>query len=202
MGNQPSFESGSYNGYEQPNFVLADSQPEDESYQVRFYPRANWTSAKRISQDHRAAGSSAFRSLFNYIRGSNVQNESISMTVPVIIHKPTEEKSEYVTSFYVPCKYQQAPPDPKDQDVFIETRDDVTVYARVFSGFAKEPDYKREIEALRCDLLRNGVTKDMTDNSTFICAGYDSPLRLLNRRNEVWILGKDAKEKETKQSSD
>ncbi|XP_078483932.1 heme-binding protein 2-like [Ciona intestinalis] len=189
MGNQPSFESGQYNGYQQPEFVLADNQPEDESYQVRHYRKAKWTSTKTTSEDHYGAGRSAFRSLFNYIRGENATSDKISMTVPVTIQKPEEGKSDFVTSFYVPTDHQNSPPEPSNPNVFTQTRDDVTIYARVFSGFAKEADYQREIKALRSDLQRYGVTEEMTDNSTYVCASYDSPFRLLNRRNEVWVIG-------------
>jgi len=60
---------------------------------------------------------SGFMNVFQYISGSNDQNQKISMTTPVVTY---EEGKELITGFYVPSKFsKESIPHPIDNKVFI-----------------------------------------------------------------------------------
>jgi len=144
-----------------------------------------------------------FRRLFRYISGVNQEGEEIEMTTPVsTLHKIINEDREgeielHMMCFYLPEKYQtgsqvestarQAPvpaPQPmEDSLVILHTRPSMTVYVREFGGFAlthNSWDKQKEI------LLGQLIGKKYHDKQYFT-VGYDSPLQLENRRNEVWV---------------
>jgi len=144
-----------------------------------------------------------FRRLFRYISGVNQQGEEIEMTTPVsTLHKIIKEDRQgeielHMMCFYLPEKYQtgsqveatarQAPvpaPQPmEDSLVILHTRPSMTVYVREFGGFALTHnawDKQKEI------LLGQLIGKKYHDKQYFT-VGYDSPLQLENRRNEVWV---------------
>ncbi|KAL7987724.1 hypothetical protein Chor_006643 [Crotalus horridus] len=56
-----------------------------------------------------------------------------------------------------------------------------------FGGFAKAKKNQEEIQALAETLRRDGRT---FQEKIYYTAGYDSPFKLLNRHNEVWLIKK------------
>lgn len=63
----------------------------------------------------------------------------------------------------------------------------VSVLNRSFGGFAKAKKNQEEIQALAETLRRDGRT---FQEKIYYTAGYDSPFKLLNRHNEVWLIKK------------
>ena len=59
---------------------------------------------------------------------------------------------------------------------------------RQFSGFAGEKEFIEELEKLRKALARDQI--EYVEGFFYYC-GYDSPMKLVNRRNEVWLLKKE-----------
>ncbi|XP_061742056.1 heme-binding protein 2 isoform X2 [Nerophis ophidion] len=109
----------------------------------------------------------------------------VEMTAPVTGHVdpgagPTCE-SHFTVSFFIPVKHQANPPEPSDPDVFVEHRKEFTVYVRTYGGFSNENLKKEELLKLVESLKRDGV--EFVDKPYYV-AGYDSPFKLLNRRNE------------------
>ncbi|KAJ6660202.1 hypothetical protein lerEdw1_018129 [Lerista edwardsae] len=108
-------------------------------------------------------------------------------------------ESTTTVAFYLPPQHQANPPKPSEADIFIETRPAITVYVRVrlflflvvlnrsFGGFAKARKNQDEILALAESLRRDGKT---FQEKVYYSAGYDSPFKLLNRHNEVWLIKK------------
>ena len=59
-----------------------------------------------------------------------------------------------------------------------------------FGGFAKEPDYNAKLAELTAFLRARGVQVRTAEGSTepiryFV--GYNSPMEISNRKNEVWV---------------
>jgi len=95
--------------------------------------------------------------------------------------------SHFKVSFYTPLKYQDdsnPPPEPTNEDVFIETIDPVTVAVTEFAGFATDDIVVQAAAALAQSIQEVGME---IDGESYFYAGYDPPFRLTNRHNEVWI---------------
>jgi len=80
----------------------------------------------------------------------------------------------------------EAPPPPLDDGkVYTFTRPALTVFVRRFGGFPITHDsWEKQKDALEVDLLHDKHKYQLNDYYT---VGYDSPWKLGNRRNEVWI---------------
>jgi len=137
-----------------------------------------------------AAVASGFGKLFAYISGSgNEANKEIAMTTPVLtkIHAgigPTCGDS-FTISFYVPSALANDPPKPSAADVAITRMPAMHVYVAAFGGFATDRSVAREASKLAEALKAAGV--EVPDDADIYSASYDSPFRLLDRRNEVWL---------------
>lgn len=177
-------------GLQNPPFTPAEKQGQD--YEIRTYQATKWVSTTVSGMEMDAATSTGFSRLFKYIQGKNSKEVSVEMTAPVtccVEHGAGPAcESQFTVSFYIPLEHQDVPPEPSDPEVFVEHRKEFTAYVRTFGGFAKE--------ALKCDELKKLIESLERDGAEhvgkpFYTAGYDSPFKLTNRRNEVWVLQKE-----------
>ncbi|KAM9840146.1 heme-binding protein 2 [Aulostomus maculatus] len=167
-----------------PKFTVHEKKGED--YDIRTYEATKWVSTSLSGMQWDAAMYTGFRKLFSYVQGNNKNKAKLDMTTPVscLVDSPAGE-SCFVVSLYIQKEHQENPPEPNDPDVFVEHRKEFTAYVRTYSGFANEKSKREELLKLTESLQRDGVKyKD----KPFYAAGYDSPFKLTNRRNEVWIL--------------
>ena len=72
--------------------------------------------------------SGMFQKLYQYISGSNSENENIDMTTPVSTKWHKGELHE--ECFYLNNEHQANPPKPNSPDVYIVTRPAMTIYTR------------------------------------------------------------------------
>ncbi|XP_072265060.1 heme-binding protein 2 [Pyxicephalus adspersus] len=177
-------------GIENPKWKALETQSED--YELRQYEPAKWVSTEVSSvKEWDNAVSTGFMRLFSYIQGNNEKKVKVEMTAPVTTYiqpgaGPACE-STVTVSFFIPSENQNDPPTPSDSNVFITERPEITVYVRSFGGFTNAAKNQEQIEQLSECLKRDG--KDF-DTNVFYTAGYDSPFKLLNRHNEVWLIAK------------
>ena len=75
---------------------------------------------------------------------------------------------------------QGSPPRPTDSSVYLDTKKAMSVYASTSGGF---PNKARQAAALKDSLQRGRASQ--VDFSTYYSLSYDSPWRVLNRRNDV-----------------
>uniref|UniRef100_A0A8C6STU0 Heme binding protein 2 n=1 Tax=Neogobius melanostomus TaxID=47308 RepID=A0A8C6STU0_9GOBI len=174
-------------GLQNPGFTPAEKQGQD--YETRTYNASKWVSTTLTGTDWDPAMSTGFRRLFKYIGGTNQNKAKVEMTAPVSCFVepgagPTCE-SKFTVSFYIPEEHQASPPEPSEPDVFIEHRKEFTAYVRTHGGFSNEQMKRDELLKLLESLKRDGA--EFVDQPFYV-AGYDSPFKLTNRRNEVWIL--------------
>ncbi|XP_059368652.1 heme-binding protein 2 [Carassius carassius] len=174
-------------GLQQPKFTAQPSKGED--YEVRTYHTTNWVSTAVTGMEQDPAFSTGFRRLFKYIQGNNDKKCKVEMTAPVsCLIEPGAGpacESTFTVSFYIPEEHQADPPKPTDPDAFIENRKEVTVFVRTYGGFANSESSRAEILKLIESLKRDGMK---FKEAPFYRAGYDSPFKLTNRRNEVWLI--------------
>ncbi|XP_053736264.1 heme-binding protein 2 isoform X1 [Synchiropus splendidus] len=174
-------------GLQNPKFVPVETSATD--YEIRIYVESKWVSTSLRGMAMDEAMNTGFRRLFNYIQGNNQNKTKVEMTAPVTCRVEPGAgpacESNFTVSFYVPEQFQAEPPAPTEPSVFIETRKEFTAYVRTFGGFANEEMKKKELVNLLESLRRDAVP---FVEQPYYTAGYDSPFKLTNRRNEVWIL--------------
>jgi len=136
--------------------------------------------------------SKMFMKLFRYISGVNQEREKIEMTVPVLMEKTPHEDGTMTTDmcFYIEKKHQANPPQPEEEGVRIVETEPMTVLVHMFGGYAmKDRVWEREAAKFE-EKLKSDGRNDQVELSSYFTAGYDSPMKFWNRRNEVMFLKK------------
>ncbi|XP_036409140.1 heme-binding protein 2 [Megalops cyprinoides] len=165
-------------------FDLVCKTPE---YEVRHYSLTRWVSTEAESYFMEIAVTTAFRRLFKYITGANENGQKIDMTAPVLVKMQEDRKllqsSVYTLSFLLPSAYQANAPKPTDEKVYFTDMADTMVYVRSYGGWMVSMTDRIHSSQLKKDLdrVQAAYGKDF-----HYAVGYDSPMKLLNRHNEVW----------------
>merc|ERR1712203_181415 len=113
-------------------------------------------------------------------------SQEIEMTVPVWSKMEVNEEDGKITKdmcFYITKEFQSNPPEPTDPDVKILKSKERVVFVKQFGGYAMQDSvWMKEAEKFRAELSERSNEVDL---SYFWTAGYDSPMKFWNRRNEV-----------------
>ncbi|XP_028914480.1 heme-binding protein 2 isoform X1 [Ornithorhynchus anatinus] len=167
-------------------------QQQPDGYEIRQYEPAKWVSIPVESMGWDDAIQTGFTKLFEYIQGKNEKEAKIKMTAPVTSYvEPGEgpfSQPTITVSLYIPREQQSDPPKPVESNVFIEDRPGMTVFVRSFDGVSSAVKNQEELLTLANTLRQDGK---VFDEKVFYTAGYDSPSKLLNRLNEVWLVKKN-----------
>ncbi|KAK6177131.1 hypothetical protein SNE40_015297 [Patella caerulea] len=173
-----------------PVYTTAENSKESQTYEERHYPESKWVSTKVVGMVHKDARSTGFRRLFKYIQGANEPSEKVEMTAPVatkiVPGAGPNCESTFTVSFFIPPENAENPPKPTDPDVFIETWPAQTIYAKQFGGSPKDDEYVSHAQELAQELSDKNINQNY-----WFTAGYDSPFKMFNRRNEVWYVKDD-----------
>ncbi|CAM5159589.1 unnamed protein product [Eretmochelys imbricata] len=155
-------------------------------YEARLYPPSAWVST-RVNNTYTAAKTTGFWHLFRYIQGRNQLGVKIPMTTPVLtrVDQAAGEMQEYTISFLLPAARQGDPPQPTEPAVFIERFPALPTYVRSFGGWLTDANRGTHIRALDASLGRDARH---FNRSWHYSAGYNSPMKLFDRHNEVWRL--------------
>jgi len=148
-----------------------------DSVEIRQYPALIY--ASHFSQ---SGNNSQFRVLANYIFGGNDKNEQIGMTSPVNMRLSSMNKE---MMFLMPERYEmESLPTPNSNEIDIIKMDSRKVAAIRFSGYSNSTKVKRKKQEL-IDILEK---YDIAYTDEFELLVYDSPYKVLNRRNEVIVI--------------
>ena len=156
--------------YEEANYKIVK---ENKKYEIRKYP-------DRLVIETNSTRGNGFRKLFNYISGSNEENEEIKMTVPVT----QEIKNGNMTmQFYLPLKFNKDnAPKPSNSDIKILTIEGGYYAVIKYSGRSSDKNFLKNKDILEKELKHDNVTV----LSPPIRASYNSPFTLpILKRNEV-----------------
>ncbi len=165
-------------GTEQQPYTVLKTVDELE---IRHYPEAIVASLNTGSGAYRSEANSGFRVLASYIFGGNELNKQIAMTAPV--HMGVEDGNSYM-QFVMPAAYKMEDlPAPNNSNVQLRRTKSETVAAIRFGGWASEQDIQQHIKELDALLAQAGITHD----GNFRYLGYNSPYRVINRRNEIVV---------------
>merc|ERR1712115_635115 len=174
-----------YHGLEGPEFVEVSNT---SSYVVREYPESFWSATTVTGKNMDEAGSEAFMRLFRYISGANERNQKIEMTVPVLASVQPGQgpfcKENFTYHFYLPREFQKDPPKPTDPRVTNVEVDALNVAVLSYPGWSNENKVISHGKELFEFLKQDNVTYT---SENYFTAGYDSPFRLTDRHNEVWV---------------
>jgi len=130
--------------------------------------------------------SGMFMKLFRYISGVNKERQEIEMTSPVLSKMSPNQDTNMMTNrmcFYLDSAAQENPPTPDEEDVYLMTSDPLTVAVYEFGGYAmKDSVWLERAAEFKANL---GDRANSLDTNNFYTAGYDSPMKIFNRKNEV-----------------
>ena len=131
-----------------------------------------------------------FMKLFRYISGLNEGVEEIPMTSPVLsLVMPLAKRGIHKQMcFYLGKRFNTVePPKPRNREVEIIIKEKFELYVHIFGGYAlKDALWIEESERFKARLDEEKVEDlDKIDFSKFLKAGYDSPMKFWNRRNEI-----------------
>jgi hypothetical protein len=151
-----------------------------DSFEIRSYEAALFTSVKLSSNQYKEASGKGFSILAGYIFGGNNRNEKIAMTSPVSMSL----QDSMTMMFLVPKKFNKENlPKPNQSQIEFKEEPAKTMAAISFSGWADDKKIKEHKELLIAALKAKNIP--FTDNFYFL--GYNAPYEVLNRRNEVIV---------------
>merc|ERR1711974_126086 len=182
-----------FNGYEERSYPSVNyactemtyDAPDDEDSEEWGLERAiKWMTNKKSWKDR--PQSKMFMKLFRYIAGVNKDSQEIEMTVPVWSKMVVNQEGGKITKdmcFYITKEFQSNPPEPVDPEVKIVKSKERIVFVKQFGGYAMQDSvWMKEADKFRAELSERSNEVDL---SYFWTAGYDSPMKFWNRRNEV-----------------
>jgi len=158
-------------------FTIIDSY---ETIEIRQYEASLFTSVQIPSNNYRKTSSKGFSVLAGYIFGGNDKEEKIAMTSPVTMSL----KDSTTMLFLVPKKYTRDNlPVPNDSSIEFKDVPEKKVAAISFGGWANDSkiaSFKKKL----IDVLNSKGIK-YTDNFYFL--GYNAPMEVFNRKNEIIV---------------
>uniref|UniRef100_A0A672ZVR8 Heme-binding protein 1 n=1 Tax=Sphaeramia orbicularis TaxID=375764 RepID=A0A672ZVR8_9TELE len=166
-----------------------------DEYEVRHYSPTRWVSTDAEAYFMGVGAAMAFRRLFQYITGSNEGGVQMEMTAPVLVKIPEQtrmwEPAVYTLNFPLPAAYQDKPPTPTNDkgcfsvQLYFTEMPEMDVYVRSYGGWMLSVTSRLHAHLLTKELERVRASYNC---SYHYGVGYDSPLKLLNRHNEVWYV--------------
>merc|ERR1712111_283534 len=164
-------EAGEVNGdYEQVPYTTLK---QFDGYEMRQYPSVKWACTEATYKMEKEDSESRDSNDFNLIK----------MVQEMMSGKGWKNKP---MCFYLNKKHQANPPTPTDPAVKIEQNKEFTVYVHRFGGYAMSDSVNLREARRFAEVLSNAGEE--VDTATFYTAGYDSPMKFWNRRNEVMFL--------------
>lgn len=148
-----------------------------DEVEIREYDEMIYASYTPVNENDR---SSSFRVIANYIFGGNTSNEEISMTSPVVM-KPYDN---HEMAFIMPDQYTLTSlPKPNNSQIKISKIPSSIKAAIRYSGYsnAKIENKKKE------ELIAVLNERHIPHKNDFEVLVYNSPYKVLNRRNEVVV---------------
>ncbi|XP_030206569.1 endochitinase A isoform X1 [Gadus morhua] len=160
-----------------------------DEYEVRHYSPTRWVSTDAEAYFMGVGAAMAFRRLFQYITGANEEGVQMEMTTPVLVKIPEATKmwepAVYTLNFPLPAAYQDKPPKPTNDKLYFTDMPDMDVYVRSYGGWMLSVTSRLHAHLLTKELDRVRASYNHTYHYG---VGYDSPLKLTNRHNEVWYI--------------
>ena len=155
-------------------------QEKFEDIEIRTYEKSIVAKTATFGDYDKASGG-GFGKLAGYIFGGNAEEQKIAMTAPVWMTMETDDPE---MQFVMPSKYEISDlPQPIDPSVSIDTFTGGQFAAIRFGGYTNT----EKNEKYRNMLLEWLDDHNYRHSGETFYAGYNSPFKLFNRRNEILI---------------
>ena len=155
--------------YETQSFDLIKKVDEAE---IRFYPPA---------MKIRSSRKNGFGALFGYISGRNSSDQKIAMTTPVYLGKNEDNE---MMEFVLPKSFDENnSPTPESENVEVYKSKPGYYIAYYFGGYAFDWAVRRATKSLM-EIIQENKIETVGDPIILV---YDSPYKLINRKNEVLL---------------
>ena len=162
------------NNVKEANYILLK---EINDIEIRKYSKSLNASYHDNSKENR---NNYFKNLAAYIFGENDKSENISMTSPVTMK--LHGNKEMI--FRMPEKYSiNTIPKPNNNEIKIFEIEPCIKAAIKYGGYSNKRIEEIKIEQLKNTLLKNNLTHD----NKFEVLVYNSPYKILNRKNEITV---------------
>ena len=160
--------------YEEATYSIVD---QNNFYEIRNYKDRLAIQVKYINSD------GAFRKLFKYISGSNVNSKKINMTIPAT---QTNHNGGKVMQFFLPSNFtEKNAPAPTNKELDLITIKHGYYAVIKYSGRLTDKNFNKHKKILKNNLIKDNI-KIL---GSAIRATYNGPFTLpFLRRNEVMFL--------------
>ncbi|XP_074645184.1 heme-binding protein 2-like [Tubulanus polymorphus] len=179
----------------QPKYTVTK---EHSDYEERHYEPMVWVSSTIRTTVKKNPAAEGFMKCLRYLEGNNDQKKTLYMTIPVIINiellgPSTDPETEiiFTTSFFLnESLFEDGKiPQPTEEDVYIQEIPAMDIFVRRFGGFARGQAWVEENDKLMAS-LEEADKECLEEKPQTYSVGYDPPFKLMNRRNECWIVKK------------
>lgn len=178
------------NAIESPQYTVVRSEP---GVEIRLYKESSWMSAfVRGGTSFEKSTKDGFHRLYQYIHGANLNSSELKITAPVLTSITTQSPHEsiYAVKLYMSANYGGASPQPNPElNLVLDKWRSHCVAVKKFSGYAKDDNINKEMEALVTVLgkISGGKPDSIEGKGSYSIAQYNAPSRLSGRLNEVWM---------------
>ncbi|MES2678212.1 MAG: heme-binding protein [Pseudomonadota bacterium] len=189
---------GTYKGYETPAYKV---EKQSENIEIRAYEK-KLIAEVEVFGDRKEAANKGFRILAGYIFGSNIADQKVAMTSPVMQEAKSEKISitspvaqiasknsadskeqKWQVQFTMPGKYSlETLPKPKNSAIKFKIEPAKKLVAIKFDGLWNDKTFAEQKAILEKFITQN----NLKTKSQPIIAYYDDPFTFpWNRRNEI-----------------
>ena len=157
--------------YEEPTYSKIY---QNKNYEIRKYGERLVIQVSYNNQNN------GFRTLFNYISGSNIDSQKINMTIPLT---QSNENGDHVMQFFLPSNFtKKNAPAPTNNKVKLVIIKEGYYAVRKYSGRLTDKNFDKNKKKLKENLLKDNIEI----LSSAINAIYNGPFTLpFLRRNEA-----------------
>jgi len=167
----------------------------DKNFEIRQYSGVHLISVELTGASYSETANSGFNLLASYIFGNNSSKEKIAMTAPVTMEFG---KDKTKMCFMLPSEKNISDlPLPQNQEIIIGTDSAFVLATLRFGGYAGDKEIENQKEQLLLHLKKYGVIP----NTNPIFLWYNSPFRVIARRNEVGFVLSESEFKKIKEKS-
>ncbi|XP_063047111.1 heme-binding protein soul2 [Engraulis encrasicolus] len=169
-----------------PEYTVIHTYPD---FEERLYRPSHWLTVDVSKVDMEEVKTAMF-TLYYYTKGENKDKADVKLPWPSTIQveeegEGDEQQKQKHGSVSWPIPSGTHLPKANAHAIKETHLPAVRVYVRSFGGVASEKSGTEEVTKLRASVKAMGMT--FVPNR-FVAAGYDSPLNLINRHNEVWVF--------------
>ena len=151
-----------------------------DNFEIRNYEATLFTAVKLVTNKYDKVSSKGFSVLAGYIFGGNNKEEKIAMTSPVAMTL----KDTTTMMFMVPKKYKKEDlPIPNNPLIEFKEIPAKKMAAISFKGWADD----KKIASYKKKLIKALEKEGIKYSNNFLFLGYNAPMEVFNRKNEVIV---------------